>query len=77
MLYYVEDFGAVGNGITDDGEAIQRAIDTCFKNGGGSVVLSSGKPYYSHSITLKKNVDLHFEKNAHLRGLISRNIEYL
>ena len=68
MLYYVEDFGAVGNGATDDGEAIQKAIDACFENGGGSVVLSSGKPYYSHSITLKKNVDLHFEKNAVLKA---------
>jgi len=68
MLYYVEDFGAVGNGVTDDGEAIQKAIDACFENGGGSVVLSSGKPYYSHSITLKRNVDLHFEKNAVLKA---------
>jgi polygalacturonase len=68
MLYYVEDFGAVGNGVTDDGEAIQKAIDVCSESGGGSVVLSSGKPYYSHSITLKRNVDLHFEKNAVLRA---------
>ncbi len=68
MLYYVEDFGAVGNGVTDDGEAIQKAIDTCCENGGGSVILSSGKPYYSHSITLKSNVDLHFEKNAVLKA---------
>ncbi|MBO4338528.1 MAG: right-handed parallel beta-helix repeat-containing protein [Clostridia bacterium] len=68
MLYYVEDFGALGNGITDDGEAIQKAIDACFENGGGSVVLSSGKPYYSHSVTLKSNVDLHFEKNAVLKA---------
>lgn len=68
MLYYVEDFGAVGNGVTDDSQAIQKAIDTCCENGGGSVVLSSGKPYYSSSITLKKNVDLHFEKNAVLKA---------
>ena len=68
MLYYVENFGAVGNGITDDGDSIQKAIDSCAKSGGGSVVLSSGKPYYSHSISMKPNVDLHFEKNAVLKA---------
>ncbi len=68
MLYYVEEFGAVGNGVTNDASAIQKAIDVCCENGGGSVILSSGKPYYSSSITLKKNVDLHFEKNAVLKA---------
>lgn len=43
--YNVNDFGAAGNGITDDAAAIQRAIDTCSAKGGGTVVFESGRKY--------------------------------
>ena len=38
-LYKVEDFGALGDGKTNDAAAIQKAIDTCSENGGGTVCL--------------------------------------
>jgi hypothetical protein len=41
-MYNVEDFGAVHDGITDDTEKIQDAINYCFAAGGGSVYLSNG-----------------------------------
>lgn len=66
-LYNVKDFGAVCDGKHDDGNAIQKAIDTCHENGGGRVVLESGE-YYSHSIAIKANVDLHLQKGAHLKA---------
>ena len=47
MDYYVEQFGATGDGITNDAMAIQMAIDTCSEAGGGRVVLRSGRRYYS------------------------------
>ena len=38
----VRDFGAVADGVTNNAESIQRAIDACFASGGGRVVLSDG-----------------------------------
>ena len=55
ILYNVKNYGALADGVTDDGCAIQKAIDECAKNGGGRVVLESGS-YYSHSIQLRENV---------------------
>ena len=40
MSYNVLDFGAKGDGKTNDAAAIQAAIDTCSKAGGGRVVLT-------------------------------------
>ena len=55
MLYfYPEDFGALGNGVNNDCYAIQSAIDKAEENGGGTVVLTSGKTYFSDSIRIKK-----------------------
>lgn len=69
MKYYnVIDYGAVGDAVTDDGGAIQAAIDACANDGGGTVVLQSGRVYYSRSITLKANVDLHIQKGAALKA---------
>jgi hypothetical protein len=62
--YNVLQYGAIGDGSTNDASAIQKAIDACFEDGGGSVVLPAGKTYYSGSVTLKANVDLYVERGA-------------
>lgn len=68
IIYDVASYGAVGDGKTNDAKAIQSAIDDCTLNGGGRVVLESGKTYYSDSIQIKKNVELHLQKGAVLRA---------
>ena len=40
--YYVEDFGAVADGVTDCRTAINEAIVKCSADGGGRVVLRPG-----------------------------------
>ena len=69
----VKMFGAVGDGVTNDSEAIQKALDSV-KNGGtvyfpkGVYCLHSYVKYYS-------NQDLIFENGATLlRGLATMNI---
>ena len=63
----IRDTGAVGDGQTLNTSAIQAAIERVFQAGGGRVVFPAGK-YLTGSITLRSNVELHFEENAILLG---------
>jgi hypothetical protein len=64
LLISVKDFGAIGNGISDDTNAIQRAIDTVYYLGGGSVFFPGGiykvriNRNKSHAITIRAKVIL-------------------
>ncbi len=66
MTYDITNYGAKGDGVTDDAPAIQRAIDACADHGGGRVVLPAGKTYLSGTIVLRSFVDLHIESGATL-----------
>ena len=68
MVYSVTKYGAVGDGATNDAAAIQSAIAACNAAGGGRVVLEGGHTYYSSSIELKSNVELHLEQGALLKA---------
>ena len=60
-------YGARGDGAAKDTLAIQQAVDSCAKDGGGTVQLSAGT-YLSAPIVLKNNITLHLAKGATLLG---------
>ncbi len=59
----ITDFGAVGDGITDNTQAINNAITAVAEHGGGHVVIPAGI-WFTGAIEIKSNVDLHTECNA-------------
>ena len=61
----VRDFGAVGDGVTDDTAAIQNAISYCPKN--GRILVPEGT-YYVRPLVLKSHMTLHLQKGAVLLG---------
>ena len=63
----VRAFGAKGDGVAKDTQAIQAAIDACERKGGGLVLLNAGT-YLSAPIVLKSNITLHLDKSATLLG---------
>ncbi len=61
----VKDFGAVGDGVTDDTSAIQNAIHCCPK--GGRLVVPAGT-YFIRPIVLKSHMTLELKEGATLLG---------
>jgi len=57
-VYNVLDYGAVGNGSTDDTVAIQAAIDAANAAGGGTVYFPAGTYKLTDTVNLKANVKL-------------------
>lgn len=64
----VKSFGTVGDGKTPDTEAIQRALDACRKQGGGTVVFGKGT-YLAGALFIKcGHIVLQFDEGAILKG---------
>jgi hypothetical protein len=63
----VHAYGAKGDGITKDTEALNAAIRDCHSRGGGTVVLSAGT-YRSGTVRLLDNITLKLEPGSVLLG---------
>ncbi|MCE5177604.1 MAG: glycoside hydrolase [Porphyromonadaceae bacterium] len=74
--YLVTDFGAKNEEGFDCRPAINAAIVKCSENGGGKVIVPSGKYYVGGSIFMKSNVNLHFEEGCEII-FSSRSEDYL
>lgn len=71
--FKVADFGATGDGVTDDGPAIRSAVAAAVAAGSGSRVVFEDKTYRldhypstSHHIDLENVSDIYFEGNGAL-----------
>ncbi len=74
-VFNVVDFGARGDGKTNDRAAIQKAIDACAVNG-GTVVLKKGV-FLSGQLRLVNNLTLFIDTSATLLGIQSdREADY-
>lgn len=67
--YNIMNYGAYGDGKTDDAKAIQAAIDDCARQGGGKVVVPESHTFVSSEIQLKSNVDFHVCTSAVLKAI--------
>lgn len=63
----VKNFGAAGDGATDDTAAIQAALDT------GEVVCFPAGIYNANTIYLRSNGGVHLEEGAVLRAIADKN----
>lgn len=61
--FNVTAFGAVADTTKLSTAAINKAVDACYRNGGGRVVIPAGN-FKSGTIVLKDNVELHLQRGA-------------
>lgn len=68
----VKNFGAYGDGKTDDTKAIQNAIDTCAKE--NHVLLISPGKYKIGTLFIRNNSKIQFEDSAILSGIADLSV---
>ena len=63
-IFNLLDFGAVGDGTTNDVSAFERAIEACSKVDDAKLIVPSGKVFVTGPFQLCSNLDFHVEKDA-------------
>ncbi len=66
-LFNIRSYGATGDGITLNTDAVQKAIDHCAETGGGVVRIPAGD-FVIGTVQIKSNVTLSLDYGAHLLG---------
>ena len=66
-IFNIKNYGAIGDGVTMETEAVQKAIDACHAVGGGTVWAPAGD-FQIGTIILKSNITLSLDYGASLLG---------
>ncbi len=61
--FNIVNYGAIADGMTLNSAAINKTIDECAKQGGGTVLIPQGS-YVTGPIIMKSNINLHLAKGA-------------
>lgn len=69
--FNITDFGAKGDGVTDNTLIIQKIIDNASKTGEGKVIIPEGV-FLTSVLHLKSHVELHLKEKAVLLGSAKR-----
>jgi len=64
-VYNVKEYGAKGDGVAVESDAINKTIDAAAAAGGGTVYIPAGK-YLSYTIRLKSYITLYIDQGATL-----------
>ncbi len=67
QTYNIKDFGAIADGKILNTQAVQKTIDKCFADGGGTVYVPTGV-FVIGTIHLKSNINLFLERGSVLKG---------
>ena len=66
-IFNIRSYGAIGDGVAMETEAVQKAIDSCHDAGGGTVRVPAGD-FQIGTIQLRSNVTLSLDYGASLLG---------
>ena len=66
MIYRVDDFGAIADGVTINSVAVQKAIDECSKTGG--IVRFGRGRYVLSTVFMKSNVTIEIPEGTEILG---------
>lgn len=70
--YLITNYGAKPDSVTNNRQFIQKAIDDCFANGGGTVSVPAGV-FFTGALQLKSNIELHLSPGAILHASSHKN----
>jgi Tol biopolymer transport system component len=65
-IFWLSDYGASGDGVTDNRQAFERAVQACSEAGGGTLLVEPGDYLVNGPIHLKSHMELHLEEGARI-----------
>lgn len=76
-IWNVKDYGALGNGTTDDTLAVQNTINACNNAGGGIVYFPNGIYYINGSLDSDSQSQIYFPLNSFSSSINLKTIKLL